>query len=71
MAASHGSSSVDVQGALVILDALEELRKIALAEAAAAASLLQYRRHRGAAPGALIHAADALDDLQEHRRPVR
>ncbi len=38
--ASHESSSVDVQGALVVLDALEELREVALAEAAAAASLL-------------------------------
>jgi len=70
MPASH------LQRALKLFNALEQLREITLAKAAAAASLLHQRRaprvpHRisnGVAQLAL--AADALDDLHEHRRPV-
>ena len=51
--------SLLVEFALVVFDPLEELREVALAEPAAAALL-----HLVAA-GAVVHAPDTLDDLDE------
>mmetsp|Transcript_12638 Transcript_12638/g.53150 ORF Transcript_12638/g.53150 Transcript_12638/m.53150 type:complete len:510 (-) Transcript_12638:66-1595(-) len=50
---------VQARSGLEALDRLEELREVALAEAAAAAGLLDHVR------GDLAHAAHALDDLEE------
>ena len=91
MPAGPDSASVDVQRALVVLDALEQLGEVALAKPPAPARLLQQlhlrrerhvivalaspcRRSTGACIAAgrrPVHAADALNDLQENRGPVR
>ena len=63
-----GAGSPETPGAALDLYGLEQRSEVALAEAAAAASLLH-----AAAPAGSLHLAltpDALDDLDEHSGPV-